>query len=553
MIVDPQIRSLVSRQAIRTPIDVHRSLASRFESSSEPTAERLKAARFLQQLIPSIVVVLRMLARAGELDPYEEGLREWRRSRRGLSDGRIESLRFYASHATGARKKKLDQEIAALEPIEAAREAVEARRASVTIQLGGWLAQQVRASPESIERYLPYLAPLTGEVDGELALKVVENYFSDHSFDLLESWHSEEMMEAGLTTWSGNRSESGLYWAALLLVIKFPASATIKIQPNAGISWAAQIMRTQLADVVNDRHLWRSLLPEDVDARAENLKSAWDAAERAQTAAERQAVAEADLDPARIAAFREENQNSFARAQRIGPALERAGRRRRVRRPSAFEEEARQIRELLPKRWFVEDLEVSGIEDFGLKMARDQDELLYAKLRDAGKETRPVERRLKSLIDAIRSMTVEENCRPVVLAPDTFRIREHFSTAEAFEQTYNREDGPFGSLAGADIYLVGRGEEPILLLDSHRVELTEYLGEGESSPLQIEVAELSPTAARSIVSRGFEFADEPELEEEERARRLVAERVQVDARAAFHLRIEPVAVTAFTWAPEQSS
>jgi len=550
MIQNPEIRRLVAEQASGTPINAYRSLQYRFESSSESTDARLRAADFLIRLTKSLMQTLKNLSEAEELDAYNSALRDWREARgRQELDLRLDDLQFHAAHAADREtKRRLNREIEELRPLADAAARISAARGSGFIQLGGWLAASRRRDPECRD-HLRYLEPLVAEVDRETVISVLTRYFADHSFDLLSDWHSQEMMASGVSSWSGDRGENGLYWAALLLLMKTPPDAKIEVPPSSNVPWASTQVQAQLQAVLNDAQLWTDLLStDDLNARQSNIESAWKEAEQVQQEAERVAIANAQLNTEVVDAFRRGNQEAFETAQAVSNAFHRLAHRSRIRSSSAFENRGRIIREVLPKAWFVEDRHVGGLnENIGTEFARDQDHTLLSQLlSQATLEPQPVGSQLGSLISAIRSLAEEETNQTVVLAPDHYILRERIWEAPGFRHEAERR--PFGVLAGAPVFLIpGAERQPLVLLDLRHGELTEFMAEGQQSPLWIQVAMLDLASASEEVAKGFHFDDEPDMSDEEVADKLASERVLVSALLSWDLQFDPVGIHKFTW------
>ncbi len=356
-------------------------------------------------------------------------------------------------------------------------------------------------------------------------------------------------MASGASSWSGDRSENGLYWAALLLLTNTPPDTRIEVPPSSNASWASTQMQAQLQAVVNDAHLWADLLPtDDLNARQSNVESAWKEAEQVQQEAERVAIANAQLNTEVVDAFRQGNQEAFETAQAVSNAFHRLGHRSRIRSSSAFENRGKIIREVFPKSWFVKDRHVGGLnEKIGTEFARDQDQTLLSQLLSlATLEPQPVGSQLGSLISAIQSLAEETTNRAVVLAPDHYILRERIWEASGFRHEADRR--AFGVLAGAPVFLIpGAERQPLVLLDLRHGELTEFMAEGQQSPLWIQVTTLDFASASEEVAKGFRFDDEPDMSDEEVANKLASERVLVSALLSWDLQFDPVGIHQFTW------
>lgn len=548
MIRNPDIRRLVAEQASSTPIDVYKSLRYRFESSSESLDDRLRAAEFLVRLTSGLMQTLKNLAQADEFDAYAKALRNWKEARGGSEfEHRLDDLQFRAAHADRETKRRLDREVNELRPLADADTQVSVARASGFVQLGGWLAAKLRHNSEDRD-YRRYLSPLVAEVDRNSVVLVLSRYFDNHRFQLLDSWHSDEMIASGASSWSGDRSEDGLYWAAFLLLVHTPPETNIEVPPSSNVSWASTQMQGQLQAVADDTGLWKELLPPDLDARRSNLESAWKDAEDIQQEAERIAIANAQLDAGVVGAFCRGNQEAFEAAQTVSSAFHMGGRRSRIRSASAFENDGRIVRQLFPKSWFVEDRYVGGLnENIGTGFAQDQDQVLLSELlSQVTPEAQPAGSRLSSLASAIRPLAEEAPNQVVVLASDHFILREQIFEAPGFR--HEPDHRAFGVLAGAPVFLVpGVERQPLILLDLRCAELTEFLAEGQHSPLWVQVRTLDPAAAQEEVARGFRFTDEPGLSNDEVAEKLASERVLVSARLAWNLRLDAPGIHKFSW------
>jgi hypothetical protein len=549
VIQNSDIRRLVAEQASSTPIDAYKSIQYRFESSRESTDARLRAADFLAQLNKCLVETLKNLSEADELDAYTSTLRDWAQARgRQELDHRLDDLQFHATHADRDTRRRVEREIGELKPLADAAAQTSETRGSGFIQLGGWLAARLRQDPEHGD-HLRYLKPLIGEVDRETVIAVLNRYFAEHSFDLLGNWHSQEMIASGASSWSGDRSADGLYWGALLLLVKTPPDTRIDVPASPNVSSASTQIQAQLRAVVNDAPLWADLLPtDDLDARLSNIEAAWKDAERVQREVERVAITDAQLNTEVVDAFRRGNQEAFETAQAVGNAFNRLGHRSRIKSSSAFDNGGRIVREVFPKSWFIEDRHVGGLnENIGTEFARDQDQLLFSQLlSQAAREPQPVGPQLGSLISAVRSLSEEVANRAIVLAPDHYILRERIWEAPGFKHEADRR--AFGVLAGAPVFLVpGPERQPLVLLDLRHGELTEFVAEGQQSPLWIQVKTLDFESASEEVTKGFRFADEPEMSNDEVANKLASERVLVNALLSWDLRFDSVGIHKFTW------
>jgi len=549
MIRDPEIRRLVAEQASSTPIEAYKNIRYRFESSNESADNRLRAANFLVRLTGGLVRILKNLAEADEFDAYASALRVWKEARGNSEfERRLDDLSFYAAHGDRETKRRLDREIDELRPLADADKQISVSRAAGFLQLGGWLAGRLRRKPED-RNYLRYLPPLVAEVDRDSVVRVLSQYFADHSFELLSSWYSDEMLTSGASSWSGDRSGDGLYWAAFLLLAQTPPDTRIEVPPSSNVSWASTQMQTQLQAVVDDADLWADLLPaDDLYSRKSNLELAWKEAEGIQQEVERIAIVNAQLDRGVVDAFRRGNQEAFEAAQTVSNAFRIVGHRSLIRSASAFENRARIIREVFPKSWFIEDRYVGGLnENIGKEFARDQDQILFSELlSNAEPDAQPVGSQLGSLTSAIRSLANETRNRVIVLAPDHFMLRERIFEAPGFKHEADRR--AFGVLAGAPVFLVpGIERQPLVLLDLQHGELTEFVAEGQQSPLWIQVTTLDLDSALAEVAKGFQFNDEPDMDDEEVASKLASERVLVSARLSWDLQFNPVGIHQFIW------
>lgn len=548
MIRDPEIRRLVAEQASSTPIDAYKTLRYRFESSSEASDDRLRAAEFIVRLTSGLIQALKNLAQADEFDVYANALRKWNEARGTPEfEHRLDDLQFRAAHADRETKRRLNREIEELRPLADADTRISLARASGFVQLGGWLAARHRRDSGDRD-YLRYLSPLIAGVDRESVVLVLSQYFAEHTFQLLSSWHSEEMIASGASSWSGDRGEDGLYWAALLLLVHTPPGANVEIPSSSNVSWASTQMQSQLQAVADDIDLWAELLPADLEARRTNLESAWKDAENAQREAEQIAIANAQLDANVVDAFCRGNQEAFEAAQTVSSAFQIAGQRSRIRSESAFANRGRIVRQIFPKSWFVEDRHVGGLnENIGTEFAHDQDQVLLSEvLSQVTAEAQPAGSRLSSLVSAVRQLVEEAPNQAVVLAPDHFILRERIFDAPGFR--HEPEHRAFGILAGAPVFLVpGVERQPLLLLDLRNAELTEFLAEGQRSPLWVQVTSLDLAAALDEVAKGFRFTDEPDMSNDEVAEKLASERVLVSARLTWSLQLNTTGIHKFSW------
>jgi len=307
-------------------------------------------------------------------------------------------------------------------------------------------------------------------------------------------------------------------------------------------------MQGQLQAVADDAGLWTELLPADLDARRANLESTWKEAEDTQQEAEQIAIANAQLDADVVDAFCRGNQEAFEAAQTVSSAFHIAGCRSRVRSASAFENGGRIVRQVFPKSWFVEDRYVGGLsENIGTEFARDQDQVLLSELlSQVAPEAQPAGSRLSSLASAIRPLVEEAPNQAIVLAPDHFILRERIFEAPGFR--HEPEHRAFGVLAGAPVFLVpGVERQPLILLDLRCAELTEFLAEGQQSPLWMQVTTLDLASALEEVARGFRFTDEPDMSNDEVAEKLASERVLVSARLVWNLQFDATGIRKFSW------
>ena len=554
MIDDPNLRATVARQVTEPSLSFWRSLERKLERSDEPESSRVSLAKFLRQLASGIVRLLRGLIEAQEVDAFLKALREWvhEHPMTSFSDA-IDDVRLQLRFASGDTKRELERELHRLEPLEAAVKDVRLARASALIQLGGWVLRQRRtqtASPEGPD-FDACLEALAGAVAYDDVLAVLDDYFGIGSFDLLDRWHSQEMIEQGVSRWSGDRSGDGLLWAAVLLLRLAPSDASITVEPRSNSSWVRQQMELQIDAVLQQRETFGPVLPEtDLDDHADHLKGAWRAAESRFQELERERIAVASLDVERVTEFRTKNIEAFRVSQVVATALGKAGTASRNVDDSAFESpSARVFREYMPKGWFVDDREVIGLnENLGRQMAEDQDRLLLSLLRADAAIERPgsPDDVVPFLTRLIAVWTKERGQPPLVVAPNHFQLRDLLWRSEAYER--ESSGSPRGRLSGTEVYLAGSDEDDaILVIDPAWTRLTEFIETGAESPLRIRVEPVDHETAMTSVEAGFSFGDRPDLTKEAAAQRLVEERVLVDARTAFELTGSLAENTAVIW------
>ena len=290
------------------------------------------------------------------------------------------------------------------------------------------------------------------------------------------------MSAAGVSSWSGDRSEDGLYWAALLLLRSTPPTSDVFIRPSTHAGWAHQQMRAQLTAVAEDRHTWSRLVDQDdLQERVANLDAAWEAAELAQEEIERDRIAEAELSSERVQLFRDGVQSEFAGRRVLAGALAIPGRLIQVERPQAFEEDgARVVREVPPKGWLVDESVYRLEERVGGGLADDQDEIILRQLHEAAEheEVEAGQGEVEGLVEVVNTWIETRGQPPLILAPNHYRLRESLF-ALGFADDGGSGNGPFGRISGAEVFLVGRNEgQPVLLVDAQGARLTEYVVNG---------------------------------------------------------------------------
>lgn len=562
MIDDPKIRALVVHQSTEPVISFYRSREFDLERGSASDEERLRAARDLEALCAGIARLLQSLLEAGEFDGFDKALSSWNEDRRRETLAQqLDDLRFYLSHAADDRKRELEKKISALQPIADASRRVRVARASALVQLGGWMAAELTrraaadAGPtrDALTGSLKRIAGAAGEAEDVLA--VLSDYFSGtHRFELLDSWHSHEMMAAGRRSWSGDNSGDGLYFAAILLVRLINVGDKVVIEPTESAGSVRHTMQRHLDAVLQNRERWSFLLPEDAEARVKHIADELEAAEARQAEQERRRVAEAPLSADVVLEFRTSNSSSFRDARVIAGAFRRATRLVQTPDAEAFSRRGRVVREYLPKEWFVGgDRVINLTDDVGREMARDQDSVLFEALREAAFAERvslpELPARILAFAEAIESVDQDH---ALVLAPLDFRLRQAFSSDELFKA--DADSGWRGTLGHTPIYFVPVADSaPVLAIDLTRTSLIEYLVPGDESPLMIVVEPVSAEAAEKAALDGFRMSDGQDDDAQTTARRLRAERVLLDARTAFELAGELGDNLALEWAGEQPS
>ena len=111
---------------------------------------RLRAASFLQQLALGIGVDLKRFVEADLLDSYRRALQDWAELGRHTDlTSRVDDLRFYRDRAERQAKVEIERELTAVEPVAKSFSAVMLTRASVLVQLGGWISRKARTTPKS--------------------------------------------------------------------------------------------------------------------------------------------------------------------------------------------------------------------------------------------------------------------------------------------------------------------------------------------------------------------------------------------------------------------
>ncbi len=545
MTLDELSRRLVAEQSVSTPIDLDRTLVLRLGSADAGSAERIRSASYLQRLAPGISVILKRLVEGGLSDPYLQALNDWTAARRHFSIGDVEDLRFRIAHGDDQVKREAETELAEIEPILEAADKAERARASALIQLGGWIAGQIRRDRSRKSALLPFLAPLQSVVDVSTVVDVLVDAMSNRTFGLLDRWYNEEMVSAGATSWSGDRSEDGEYWSVLLLLRSARGEEQLSVPPERNADWASTEIGRLVDEVLSDADLWREFLPTapDLETQATLIRSAWQGAAERRSSLDREEVATAELDPSSVAAFVGEIYKGFAQARIVMTALDQYGRVAREVRPAAFAARARVIREVLPKEWFVRQVEVGTVgRDFGASMANDQDQVLFEEmLQNVGAQQPNADADLPvALSRLIADWQGRFRRLPIVLAPDTAGVRTTLFGFEDFDPRPVSEGPSFGRLNGADVFLVHVDKpSPALVADPHALTIREF-EDSHGVPIRVNVREIDQDLARDFIERGFTFRDEDESEDVDvRIRRLIDERVIVDVRVAHELIAEP--------------
>ena len=535
-----ELQSRVASSSTDSPVSFYRGLHYSLGSESGDADERRQARKFLLQVTPAVIYILKNIVDADERPVFESALDSLRKAQdlHSISD-EVEDLEFQASFAPD------DESIASelVERNQILEEITEVNHAlrNALFELGAWVAHLVNTTNDPDQPWCEYLNRLAVAIDLDDVARCLTRREQQHEFSLLRSWYYSDQVDSGADSWSGDGSEYGFLWAAILILLKAINDEDRKSVASQLSASTSNTLAAHLTSIKADNERWKSCFAlEDIEARIDPLTNAFQEAGIERTRAEEQRIAEARLSPDRTQAFTNSNLEAFGIARPLIDDLTSAGRNRETTDVQKFQDEAAfAVQTLYPKRFMVEGDYDFADSTLGDELGRKQDlEVFKALIDQANQESDMTPDELAHVIQRLPS----SDTNPRIYASDHPANRSLLYRSEHFAPL-PQDDPRFGMFDRAVVLMVRSfGEtDRLILAQPDEINLTQYSTENQEivkADVRTIDRELASKLLRQGQAEGF-VPSENDVED------LVRSKVWVDIRVAFEANLELTESRAF--------
>jgi hypothetical protein len=415
----------------------------------------------------------------------------------------LEDHQLLTVTGTSREQRRASQITARLESLAAAKRSLAEERAKQMCVLGGWATWRLdagRLDEASWGRLAGYLVG-GADVDAMAAVRLVRWIWTEAEIGSLERWELDEGQGSGSLT----ARASAQLWALALLVQSVGSGTSPTLDFGDNTEHLVEHLKQGLLELRNRPDRWGRVISPDLEGRVAAVSAAIeDAADRAR-ATYATALAEADLDPTRVAEYGRIQRTKYVELDVVRKLLLTRGGVSTEFSASAFDNV---VPRLLPKRPFVD---VPGreilIDRAQPAVALAHDALFEAYSSFARAAPVFAGQGSAAVVAAIEQLKSAGYSPDAVLIPRAWQLRRALASHDLWDWTprgFIESPDHIATLAGVPVFAVGPEDgQALVVCDlAKSMRRVERRREGDESPVFVDVRQIGQERSAVMVARG---------------------------------------------------
>jgi hypothetical protein len=485
------------------------------EDEDASLERRLAAQPGLARLWRHQIEVMKLYVDNGDEERFAGAWRHWIDwARHWNPEHDLDDIELATTYGSGPEQQHAARELDAARQLLAATRALEDERARLMLALGVWALerrQQGALSADLWLRLVPYLIGAASDADA--AVRILRWMFDQLELPLVQTWQLD--VWDGQPGWRPHDSRLvGQLWGTLLLLRAIPPSGEapgLDLGPAAADIGSALL--ASVDQIAADASAWEAAAAGQLDARAAAAHAAIEEAIRREAEQADQRLADAPLDPARVAEYAEQQRRVYAEGDYLRQRMLELGAVESEEDPTAFAGAGPGI--LLPKRPFVDtagSTVLIDVERPAKVLAQQQLQTAYAALAELAQ---PVDGEgAEAAVQAIAELRGAGHEPDAVLLPRDVMLRAMLSPHPEWQWTHDflRQGAYFATLAGVPVYDPGPREATAMVVcalasAARRVERSRP---DDPSAVRVEIEAIDQDHAAELWEVGARLAGVPD-------------------------------------------